>query len=523
MVPNTLIQALQNPALYQHPVRYFKVMETHISWVILTGDYAYKIKKPVDFQFLDFSTLEKRHFYCHQELQLNQALAPEIYQAVLDIRGSLDQPFFNGSGEIIEYAIKMREFPQEMLFDKLLARDELSSRLIEKTARIMADFHEKASRDVPQARLGTPEQIHEPVMQNFAQIRPLLSIKAELDQIERLEQWACQQHQLLRDVFQARKDQGFIRACHGDIHLGNIALLQERPVIFDCIDFNDEFRWTDTMADLAFLAMDLEDKKRPDYAHLAINAYLEQSGDYQGLAVLRYYQCYRAVVRAKVTLFGVLQAGLSSEQQEKIREQYRRIIVLAEHYTKAGMPAVMIAHGVTGTGKSTVAQSLVTYLGAIRVRSDVERKRLQGLTIADRSDSELNQQIYSPKATQETYQHLAQVAEWIVQAHYPVVVDATFLQKAQRDTFEQLASRLQIPFLIIECQASDATLQARVQRRKTTERDPSEATLQVLHMQQETLEPLTTQEQAQSISFNTDQQFDVQTFCQNVLTKVHGK
>ncbi|MFO6003290.1 phosphotransferase, partial [Pseudomonas aeruginosa] len=256
----TLIAALQNPALYPHPVERFEVIETHISWVLLTGPYAYKIKKPMDFGFLDFTSLDKRRFYCNEELRLNQRLTDDLYLEVLPITGSEEAPRIGGDGEAIEYLLKMRQFPQDNLLAAIQGRGELSNQHIDELAEQIAHFHQNTPKVPLEHPLGTAESCMAPVRQNFEQVRPLLKDKADLQQLDALEAWAESSFERLLPVLQERKAKGFIRECHGDIHLGNAALIDGRVVLFDCIEFNEPFRFTDVCADFAFLAMDLEDR-----------------------------------------------------------------------------------------------------------------------------------------------------------------------------------------------------------------------------------------------------------------------
>ena len=488
-----LLQNLQNPSLYDHPIKYFKVIETHISWVLLTGYFAYKIKKPVNFEFLDFSTLAKRRFFCHQEVRANQALSPDIYLAALPLTGSPDQPCFAGEGETFEYAILMREFQQDRLLTELLLQHELTSKVIDDVAILLANFHKRAAKTPPNDFFGTPEQIHEPVRQNFSQIAPLLTDQADLDTLHYLAAWAEKSWQTLYPNFVARKTDGFIRECHGDIHLGNITMMADKPVIFDAIEFNDELRWTDTIADIAFLIMDLRDKHCDAYAYQLTSYYLEYTGDYTGLATLPYYLCYRALVRAKIQLFHLTHTKDPLERTE-VMAKCRRYLALAKTFTLNAAPILFITSGLAGSGKSTVAQTLVRDRGVIRLRSDVIRKQLHDLDHLAKSNSTLNNHIYSTDATQLTYERLSLLSEQAINAGYSVVVDATFLKRAQRHQFAELAERLGVRLIILACAAPLKTLEARIELRQAVHRDPSEATLDVLHMQRNAQELLVPEE-----------------------------
>ena len=300
-----------------------EVVETHISWVLLAGDYAYKIKKAVNLGFLDFSTLEKRRFYCAEELRLNRRLAPDLYLEVVPIAGSADHPVLNGPGPAIEYAVKMRRFPQACLLDQVLLRGELTPETIDAIARRIADFHGRTAIADNESPFGTPERAHLPVAENFAQIRPRLRDNEDLIRLDELERWSEREYQARFNALAARKARGLIRECHGDLHLGNMALLDGEAVPFDCIEFSDNLRWIDVISEAAFLAMDLQDRGRPDLARRFLNAYLEQTGDYEGLEVLRYYLVYRAMVRAKVACIRAGQDGTVCRPLDAIPQPHR--------------------------------------------------------------------------------------------------------------------------------------------------------------------------------------------------------
>lgn len=500
---NTLIQHLQNPELYSHPIKYFKVIETHASWVILTGDYVYKIKKPVDFIFLDYSSLEKRRYFCNLELELNQILAPELYLEVLPITGSEIKPELNGNSEIIEYVLKMREFPQKNLLNVVAAAGKMTLQHIYQLAKIIADFHAKIQQDVT-SYIGTPEQVHEPVIQNFDQIRPLLKNLNDLAVIDELQNWVQAFWQKWYAVFEQRKKTGFIRACHGDIHLGNITLIQEQPVIFDCVEFNEAIRWTDVMADIGFLLMDLQDQSQIEFSHCLLNRYLEITGDYQGLTVLPYYLSYRAMVRAKVNLFQVAHADAAKQQQFLVA--YQRFIRLAQCYAIKTKPILLLTHGRSGSGKSTIATKIVKKLGAIQIRSDVERKRMAGLELTASSQSRLYQDLYHPDVTEKVYARLAELAAMIINAGYSVVVDATFAKQAQRELFFNLAEKLKIPCAIVHCNTSEEQMQQSMEYRKQKKDEISEARSEVLAAQAGEWQALTVSEVAQTISVGFDKE-----------------
>ncbi len=499
---SSLIEHLQQAELYDHPVRQFQLIETHISWVLLTGDYVYKIKKPVDFGFLDFTTLDKRHYFCQQELTLNRRLAPQIYLDVVAITGSPGAPEINGRGPAIEYAVKMRQFPQQARLDQMLSRGELTPDLIDRLARRIAAFHadiEAAERDTP---WGTVEAIGAPVRQNFQQIGPLLEDEEDRTRLGRLEQWSLQRFEALKPLFERRHRDGFIRNGHGDMHLGNIAVVDDEIIIFDCIEFNDAFRWIDVISDIAFTTMDLDDRGQTSLAARLIDTYLQYSGDYEGLRLYDFYRVYRALVRAKVACLRLGQAGLSDAERRAAISSYRNYLQLAERYAQASRPVLCITHGVSGSGKTTLSQPLLERYGMIRIRSDVERKRLYGYGPEARTDGS----IYSADANEKTYGRLAHLAREVIESGLSVIIDATFLKRRERARFAELGQQLKVPFIILHFHAPEALLKKWIRTRQALARDASEATVEIMEQQLRWADPLEADEADAIIAIDT--QFD---------------
>lgn len=515
-----LIAALQNPALFAHPVKEFQVIETHISWVLLTGDYAYKIKKPMNFGFLDFTELSSRAHFCAEELRLNQRLTDGLYLEVLPITGSVDAPQLGGEGAAIEYALKMRQFPQEQMLSTLQANGELTAAHIDQMARQIARFHLDAPKVAIDHPLGTPDSVMAPVEQNFEQIRPFLSDKADLVQLDALQAWARSSFDRLHGLFEARKAQGFIRECHGDIHLGNATVIDGQVVIFDCIEFNEPFRLTDVYADTAFLAMDLEDRGLKSLARRFISQYLEITGDYAGLELLNFYKAYRALVRAKVALFS-MPADADGVQRATTLRQYRNYANLAESYSAIPSRFLAITHGVSAVGKSHVAMRMVEALGAIRLRSDVERKRLFGEQ-ASQDAGQLQQGIYTGEASQRTYAHLHQLTATILRAGFPVVIDATYLKQPQRQAAAEVASETGVPFLILDCNAPDAVIASWLTQRQADQSDPSDATLEVVAAQQAEREHLNAEELLQSKRVETNESGSLDELVKQIRQRLPG-
>jgi aminoglycoside phosphotransferase family enzyme/predicted kinase len=510
-VSQTLLAALQNPALFPHPVEQFQVIETHISWVLLTGPYAYKIKKPVNFGFLDFTALAAREHFCEQELKLNQRLTEDLYLEVLPVTGSAEAPQLGGNGEAIEYVLKMRQFPQDGLLSTLQSKGELTTAHIDEMARQIAGFHDKAPRVLSENELGSPDSVMAPVTQNFEQILPFLSEKADLIQLQALEAWARTSFDRLKPLLAQRKAQGFVRECHGDIHLGNITLIDGRVVIFDCIEFNEPFRMTDVYADIGFLAMDLEDRGLKSLSRRLISQYLEHTGDYAGLELLNFYKAYRALVRAKVALFS-LSADADHVQRATTLRQYRNYANLAESYSAIPSKFLAITHGVSAVGKSHVAMRLVEALGAIRLRSDVERKRLFS---ADKD-------LYAEDASVATYKRLNELAAVVLHAGFPVVIDGTFLKHEQRMVTAQIAEAAGDPFLILDCAAPKAVIEGWLAQRQTKNEDPSDATMEVIEAQLANREPLTADEMLRSRHVETNISSDLDKLVTDIRQYLPG-
>ncbi len=493
-----LVEALARSAALGGAVGSVELLETHISYVLLTGAHAYKIKKAVDFGFLDFTTLGARRFFCEEELRLNRRLAPTLYLGVVPISGSIDAPVAGGSGRAIEYAVKMREFPQEALASRLLARGEFGAAEIDALAAQVAGFHGEIAVAVPDGTFGAPDGILRLAQQNFAQIAPLLSTGTERDELEDVRVWTEREHATRCDPFERRRRSGFVRECHGDLHLNNIVRIDGELVIFDGIEFNAEMRWIDVMSEVAFTVMDLEDRARVDLAHRFRNAYLEATGDYGGLAVLPFYLAYRAVVRAKIARLRAAQLGAGAAKEASLLE-FRGYLALARGYTRQRRPALVITSGLSGCGKSAISQILVETIGAVRVRSDVERKRMHGVAADGRCDSDVGGSIYASAPTRATYDRLIDLARDIVDAGYVAIVDATFLLRAQRESFQALAGELNVPFAILALDASEATLRERIVRRGAAGGDASDADLAVLAHQIATREALTVEERSFAI------------------------
>lgn len=481
----TLAEALTEPECYPHPVEHVEKLETHISWVFLAGPYAYKVKKPVSLGFLDFSTLDARRACCEDELRLNRRFAPELYLDVVEIRGARESPRISGAGPVVEYALRMRRFPQEALASRMLARGALTPAHLGEFARYLARFHSSLPPAAPSSGYGAPAAVLGNAIQNFDQIAPLLADAEDRDALAALQSWTEREFRLRRGAFEERCAAGMVRECHGDLHLGNVVLLEDRLVPFDCIEFSAALRWNDVMSEVAFLAMDLHDRHAEALAWLFVGAYLEETGAYSSMAVLRFYMVYRAMVRAKVHLMRAQQEGLDAAERARLTQQYRQYVALAMRLAMLERRALVLMHGLSGSGKSTVAAALSGALGALRIRSDVERKRLGGMAPLSRSGSRLAADLYDARATSDTYARLGVAASSVLDAGYTAIIDAAFLRRSQRAGLRAVALEARAPVVLVDVGAPQHVLRSRISARRG---DPSEATIEVLEHQLATME-----------------------------------
>lgn len=497
-----LIRSLQNTSVYPHDIDRFQLIETHISWVFLCGSYAYKIKKALNLGFLDFSTLDKRKLYCEEELRLNGRLAPELYLAVIPITGTPDQPQLGGSGEAFEYAVKMRRFPQEALLSYMQRQNRLATTHIDQIIAQVADFHQTIPAATAGTNYGDPDQVAAPVHDNFVQIREHMRDPPHLEWLDRMRAWAKHQYESCYEYYRQRKERGFIRECHGDMHLGNMAIVDDRVVIFDGIEFNPDLYWIDVMSEVAFLCMDLEYHTKRNFSCRFLNGYLERTGDYLGLRIFRYYLAYRAMVRAKVACIRLSQQT-GRDLQSPDAQEFERYLRLALSYTQPQRPALFITHGLSGSGKSTLSGPLVEPLATIRIRSDRERQRMFGKGKRDGEAATMGEGVYSEDATRQTYAKLAELAEAVLESGYSAIIDATFLGRQQRDLFKQLADRLGVPIRILFFRADADVLRQRIRERQREGNDISEADLSVLEHQLAVYAGLDDDEQGYTVTIDT--------------------
>ena len=491
------LQQLLEPQVFPHSAEDLRLIETHVSWVILAGDFAYKIKKPIRNSFLDYTSLESRHAYCEAELRLNQRFAPELYIDVVAISNEKGGLAIEGRGEVVEWAVRMRRFPADALMNQRLTHGLVSTQDVRTLAAKVSTFHQAAAWCDPLSPFGSPAEIFKEADENFRDIVQL-NIQSALgahacEHFINIQQWTNHTFATNRPLFEQRKQQGHVRECHGDLHLGNIVWWAGAYVPFDGIEFSEEFRWIDSLSDAAFAAMDLAATGRVDLSRSFLNGYLESSGDYGAVPVVRWYLVFRAMVRAKVAALRASQLVATSSEVATTLEDIRHYLLLAWQLASSQptQPKLWITHGVSGSGKTTGSEQIVQQQGAFRVRADVERKRIDPTNV----------DLYSREMTDKTYRRLAQLAEQLLRAGESVVVDATFLRKSQRTMFWQLAQQLSVPFAILHFEADQATLQKRIDQRSQQGLDASDANDAVLQQQLETQQPLDEEELTHSELF----------------------
>ena len=513
-----LVEALQNPKCYPHPVSQVMLAETHISWVFLTGQYVYKIKKPVKFTFLDFSTLQKRRWFCEEEIRLNRRLAPQLYLGVVPITGSPSGPQMDGEGTPFEFAVKMNQFLPDHELDKLLRAGEIDGSVISQLAHHIGEFHSRIEPVENTSSYGKPDRIWGAVEECFEEI-PLDALSLPVQNgLQEIKKWTQLEWVRLSPVFIQRKSSGHIRECHGDLHLGNIALFRGQICVFDALEFQPGLRWIDVISEVAFLVMDLESKDRLDLAYGFLNAYLEETGDYAGMTAFRFYEVYRALVRTKVAGLRLAQVGKESLEWGNIHGDMLKYVELAHRLVQPSSPVLILMHGVSGTGKTTVSTAVVKALNAVRVRSDVERKRLYADKI-EGVPQETTESLYTLVMTQATYNRLYDLTSAMLKAGYSVVVDAAFLRAGQRKPFIELTHERQIPFAILDVWAPDEVLAQRIEWRAKNHTDASDATIAVMEKQKAIQESLTESERSQTIRIDSTDLKSIQSSMKGLLGK----
>ena len=503
MLAPAFVDALRHPSAYPHECTDIRLLETHISWVFLTGKYVYKLKKPVDFGFLDFSTLTQRHYYCEEECRCNAVFAPEIYCGVVPVAKDIDGQFrIDGAGEVIEYAVKMRQFDNDNQLDHLLEDDRLTGGMLRRFAKDLSLIYHGLPRIIDDPANGHVDRVLNLVCENFDALAATSATQQYGAILAKLRAWSIARFEQLRDVFAERVRRDWIRERHGDLHLRNLVLTADGVRAFDCIEFSRELRRIDAVDDIAFLFMDCAVRDRADLAYAFVDGYLEATGDYSGARLLHFYAIYRSLVRAKVA---ALQLAQSFDKDAATR--LGKHIDWADKMSNVRDGHIILMCGPSGSGKSWLAERLVPHLPAIRIRSDIVRRHLAGLSRTQASGSTLDNGIYSSVMGETVYDRLLVLTDDLVEAGENVIVDATFLSRSNRAAFQSLAAMRDHRCTVVSCNARPDVLMQRVVQRLNSGEDPSEATPAVLDRQLEIFEQIDPNEDA--ISVCTDDEIDV--------------
>jgi uncharacterized protein len=494
-----LIQQMLLPEFYLHPVTEpIELMQTHASYVLLTGDFVYKLKKPVNFGFLDYSTVEQRKHFCEEELRLNQRGAQELYLEVLPIANQAHHYHFGTAGEIVDYAVKMVQFPQSALLSNLFAAGAVTIELIEALGRVVAEFHARSQTNEYINSFGSVDRLRASIEDNYNHTIKYLDRAQTLAQFTETKAYTDSFFSKYPELFRERVTGGFIRECHGDLHLRNICHWHDRMLLFDCIEFNEPFRFVDTMYDVAFAVMDLEARGRKDLANRFLNTYAEQSGDWAGLQVLPLYLSRQAYVRAKVTSFMLDDPGIPASDKDAAAKTAAAYYHQAWAYTQPHQGKLIMLSGLSGSGKSTLGKKIAQEIGGIQLRSDAVRKHLGGIALLAKGDASL----YTPTMTARTYDRVLELGAKLAAQGFTVILDAKYDRVSLRAAVVDLAKDRRIPLQILHCMAPESVLRTRLQQRTG---DIADATVDLLASQQATWEDFTPAEQGYVMDVDTTQ------------------
>lgn len=496
-----------DPKSYPHPVDVITTIETHISIVFLTGQYAYKLKKPVDFGFLDFSNLDKRKRFCELEVSLNQRTAPNLYLGVFgvvkkDSEMSIEA-FTNAKSpepQVIDYLVKMKQFNPNHVLGRMLQQSTLSNEMLEQLTSQITNFHQKAEMASMDEEFGQPKVQLQPMLDNFPTLFTHFESNDYSQQLNQLHNWTNQQYQKLTPLLINRKEQGFVRACHGDLHLDNIAIIDQQPVLFDGIEFNDYFRWIDVISDLAFLLIDLDFRNQTAASNKILSLYLSKTLDFNALKLLNFYRVYRTLVRAKISTLRAIQLPENSIEKINTLKTTQKYITQANGYTQPNkQPKMILMQGVSGSGKSYFANQMLDELNdfnAISLSSDRIRKSLFGINSHTRLSDIEKQQLYSKEMSYKTYSALAEYSLTCLNLGFNVIIDATFLRREQREKFRDIAQDTQSKFHVISIQINQELAEHTLTQRTQLNIDPSDADIEVMRNQQKFMQKPDKQESA---------------------------
>jgi hypothetical protein len=509
-------EELLTPTAFAHPVSRLEVRETNTSWVILTGLYAYKVKKGVDLGFIDASTLERRRFLCAEELRLNRRLALDLYLDVVTITREAGGLRVGGHGPIVEYAVRMKQFDASQELSVLLEGDTLCEQEFVDLARRLARFHENASKASCSKEFSHTSDLRDSVLSNLAILLSHLDAEPTLPEMGFLVDWTHDYLHNSQAELRKREQCGAVRECHGDLHSRNVVRWCGQLIPFDGLEFNPKLRWIDVMNDVAFLVMDLTAHNRSDLAFAFLNSYLERTGDYEGVRQLSFYAVYRALVRAMVDSLG---AETDFKNRIEFQTRLRARVKTAAVFVNRAAPTLFIMHGLSGSGKSCLSERLASRLGAVRIRSDIERKRLAGASASMLQRDAFHAGLYTPAMSHRTYARMLECADNCLKGGFSCIVDAAFLSGADRRLFADLARREGFRFVIVACEAGSAVLVQRIVQRSQQHMDPSDADRKVLAEQLRSVELLSANERMRTVTVDTT----IDQACQKAIVAIQDR
>ncbi|GMR04334.1 MAG: bifunctional aminoglycoside phosphotransferase/ATP-binding protein [Thermodesulfobacteriota bacterium] len=462
------IEALLSPRAYPEGPRSVELRQTHISYLFFTPEFVYKVKKPVDFGFLDFTTLEKRKKYCAEEVRLNRRLAADVYMGVVSVTEKDGLVSIDGEGGEVDCAVKMKRLKTDTMLDEMIKSGRVTEDIIRRVAERIFLFHKDAATDTRISTFGSPDVIRKNTGENFSQTE---NFKGELisegaySGIKSYTEGFIDCHTAL---FEKRVRDGFIRDCHGDIHTEHISI-EDSINIIDCIEFNERFRFSDIVSDMAFLSMDLDFLNRSDLSRIFVNTYFSLSGRDEGGKLLDFYKGYRAFVRAKVEGFKYLEPEVGEEERKDALIDALHHFHLAGLYARGGFkPQLIIVCGLSGTGKSAIARAIAESSRAVRISSDNIRKDMAGVPARRQRPEPFGKGIYSRKFTEKTYERLISTGVGLLRAGRSTVLDATFSRNIFIEKAVKEALKAGVPaglIRIIECTAPDDVIRARLLER----------------------------------------------------------
>jgi aminoglycoside phosphotransferase family enzyme/predicted kinase len=500
----SFLKSLLKPHAYPEPTANVQLLQTHISFLFITDNFVYKIKKPVDFGFLNFTTLDRRRFYCGEEVRLNSRLSPEIYLGVVELRESPEGPIFGGNGKVIDYAVKMKRLPEERMLHRLLADGLVGENELKRIAATIGEFHRTAARGEDIDNYGSIPSIKRNWDENFQQIAEFINLTISKNDLSYITMWVENFIANNEELLNRRVTDGFIRECDGDLHLENICLT-DKVYIFDCIEFNRRFSCSDTAADIAFLLMDLDFQCRQDLSAMLANEYMAVTGDAVLPLLVDFYKIYRAVVRGKVESFRLNDYNIPLDEKMAARERATRYFRLARGYILRQKlnPTLIITCGLMGSGKSSIANALSFELGLETATADAVRKNIAGVPLQQHREYGYGQGIYTPAWNSATYGKLLNLAENALCNNQSIIIDATFRRSEDRNVFRSLAKRLHAKFYIIETSCSEKSIKDRLAARRSQPCEISDGKWALFAMQKNEFEPVS-EADGNLISINTD-------------------